>query len=48
MTLRYPAETSRCRIWWQALAVYRGRMEHDRQDDEKLDEAVEDMQSDDR
>ena len=31
--------------WWQALAVYRGRMEHDRQD-EKLDEAVEDMQSD--
>jgi hypothetical protein len=26
--------------------VYRGRMEHDRQDDEKLDEAVEDMQSD--
>jgi len=46
MNLGYPAETSRCRTWWQALAVYRGRMEHDRHEDEKLDEAVEDMQSD--
>jgi hypothetical protein len=46
MTLVPGRDIANVAAGWQALAVYRGRMEHDRQEDEKLDEAVEDMQSD--
>jgi hypothetical protein len=46
MTVGVDSQEIACRCWCQALAVYRGRMEHDRRDDEKLDEAVEDMESD--